>query len=413
MKLLQDKYSMNDTVHLTAVPGISVAKGGERELASAEVQESDTVRYVGPFDLRGGQAVFRFDGGHIYIPFAQTYQPRFFYYHVKDHLGNVRVTKIGAGEGGSVLQRMNYYPFGEISEQTDYTSNAMPWKFGGKELDQMHGLNLYDFHARPYDARLGQFTMIDPCAEKYYYVSPYVYCLNNPVNAVDPDGRSTWVVNSGNGEYKVVGGNLSDNDRSIYVVTFNDKNEFVPQGTIGTTTSLTSFYDSDLNDGKGAWVVGSTIDLSDKSGVEFLNRIVGLDVTLDDYMDKARNNHPYDFKVTNGGYKVVSTSEIYKYRGMSIGKDGSGKPLITSARDIGNMSAGIVTAKNGISWSAARIAFDAYQSRSGLRAEGLSTRNAEYYGWSKMYSRSNTITESNNVKRTIKSVLRRIINWIF
>ena len=95
MKLLQDKYSMNDTVHLTAVPGISVAKGGERELASAEVQESDTVRYVGPFDLRGGQAVFRFDGGHIYIPFTQTYQPRFFYYHVKDHLGNVRVTKIG------------------------------------------------------------------------------------------------------------------------------------------------------------------------------------------------------------------------------------------------------------------------------------------------------------------------------
>ena len=95
MKLLQDKYSMNDTVHLTAVPGISVAKGGEREQASAEVQESDTVRYVGPFDQRGGQAVFRFDGGHIYIPFTQTYQPHFFCYHVNDHLGNVRVTKIG------------------------------------------------------------------------------------------------------------------------------------------------------------------------------------------------------------------------------------------------------------------------------------------------------------------------------
>ena len=109
--------------------------------------------------------------------------------HVKDHLGNVRVTKIGAGEGGSVLQRMNYYPFGGMYEAEDVTNNAMPWKFGGKELDVMHGLDLYDFHARPYDARLGQFTMIDPCAEKYYYVSPYVYCLNNPVNAVDPDGR--------------------------------------------------------------------------------------------------------------------------------------------------------------------------------------------------------------------------------
>ena len=187
------------TVHTTAVPGISVAKGGERELASAEVQESDTVRYVGPFDLRGGQAVFRFDGGHIYIPFAQTYQPRFFYYHVKDHLGNVRVTKIGVGETGYVLQRMNYYPFGGMYEAEDVTNNAMPWKFGGKELDVMHGLNLYDFHARPYDARLGQFTMIDPCAEDYYHVSPYVYCLDNPLNAIDIHGDSVVVLIAPNG----------------------------------------------------------------------------------------------------------------------------------------------------------------------------------------------------------------------
>lgn len=193
------KYNGNhlSTVHLTAVPDISVAKGGERELASAEVQESDTVHYVGPFDLRGGQAVFRFDGGHIYIPFAQTYQPRFFYYHVKDHLGNVRVTKIGVGETGSVLQRMNYYPFGGMYEAEDVTNNAMPWKFGGKELDVMHGLNLYDFHARPYDVRLGQFTMMDPKAEDYYEVSPYTYCHDDPVNRVDPDGKDDYFSTSG------------------------------------------------------------------------------------------------------------------------------------------------------------------------------------------------------------------------
>ena len=121
------------------------------------------------------------------------------HYHLKDHLGSNRVTKVGVGEGGSVLQRMNYYPFGEISEQTDYTSNAMPWKFGGKEFDQMHGLDLYDFHARPYDARLGQFTMIDPCAEDYYHVSPYVYCLDNPLNAIDIHGDSVVVLIAPNG----------------------------------------------------------------------------------------------------------------------------------------------------------------------------------------------------------------------
>ena len=132
MKLLQDKYSMNDTVHLTAVPGISVAKGGERELASAEVQESDTVRNVGPFDLRGGQAVFRFDGGHIYIPFAQTYQPRFFYYHVKDHLGNVRVTKIGVGSSGKGQcqgchgSHVSYTTYSDMCKSTNTSRSLLP-----------------------------------------------------------------------------------------------------------------------------------------------------------------------------------------------------------------------------------------------------------------------------------------------
>lgn len=34
---------------------------------------------------------------------------------------------------------------------------------------------------------------VDPLCEQYYWISPYAYCLNNPVNAVDPDGR--WVLN--------------------------------------------------------------------------------------------------------------------------------------------------------------------------------------------------------------------------
>jgi len=33
------------------------------------------------------------------------------------------------------------------------------------------------------------WTSVDPHCEKYYNISPYVYCSNNPVNAVDIDGR--------------------------------------------------------------------------------------------------------------------------------------------------------------------------------------------------------------------------------
>ena len=183
--------------------------------------------------------------------------------------------------------------------------------------------------------------------------------------------------------------------------------------SIGVTTSTTTFYDSDLNKGKGGWAYGAEINPKDNSGKDFLNKVVSENVTLDDYMDKARNDHPYDFKVTNGGKKVVRREEDYIYRGMPIGKDGSGKTLYSSARDIGNIAAGIVAAKNGIPWSATRSAFDAYQSRKGLQVEGISSRNAQYYGWSKIYNRSNGVSESINLRKSISSFLNKLWNFIF
>lgn len=58
--------------------------------------------------------------------------------------------------------------------------------------------------------------------------SPYAYCNGNPESAIDPDGRSTWVINQGNGKYQFVGGSLNDNDKNIYVGSFN-KNTLIPQ----------------------------------------------------------------------------------------------------------------------------------------------------------------------------------------
>ena len=36
---------------------------------------------------------------------------------------------------------------------------------------------------------------MDPLAEDYNDVSPYVYCLNNPMNLIDPDGRGVDDIN--------------------------------------------------------------------------------------------------------------------------------------------------------------------------------------------------------------------------
>jgi hypothetical protein len=61
----------------------------------------------------------------------------------------------------------------------------------------MHGLNWSDFEARHLSMTVPRFTTQDPLAEKYYAVSPYVYCGNNPVRYVDLHGDSiTTIVTS-------------------------------------------------------------------------------------------------------------------------------------------------------------------------------------------------------------------------
>lgn len=53
-----------------------------------------------------------------------------------------------------------------------------------------------------------QSMSIDPHCEKYYSISPYAYCMNNPVNCIDPDGRLVIFINgfhAGDGERKNIG----------------------------------------------------------------------------------------------------------------------------------------------------------------------------------------------------------------
>lgn len=80
---------------------------------------------------------------------------------------------------------------------------------------------------------------------------------------------------------------------------------------------------------------------------------------------------------------------------MKVGVNFNGQKVYSSARDIGNIVAGYVAAVNGLPWQLARLGFDAYQSytaykdyKSGkstnknyIQMEGISTRNAEYYGY--------------------------------
>ncbi len=67
------------------------------------------------------------------------------------------------------------------------------WLFGGKELDRISGLDLYDFEARAYDPALARFTSHDAFEEKYPSLTPYLYCAANPLRLIDPDGNKTYL----------------------------------------------------------------------------------------------------------------------------------------------------------------------------------------------------------------------------
>ncbi len=59
------------------------------------------------------------------------------------------------------------------------------YSFNAKELDEETGM--YYYEARYYKPPV--FTSRDPMFEKYFWMTPYAYCANNPIKYVDPSGR--------------------------------------------------------------------------------------------------------------------------------------------------------------------------------------------------------------------------------
>ena len=139
------------------------------------------------------------DGGYI----AFSGPAHYYYYYLKDHLGNNRVV---VSPSGTPLQVNHYYPFGGLFGES--TGNSLQrFRFNGKEFDRTHGLDWYDYGARHMTPDVGRFTTIDPMAEKYYNISPYAYCANNPVKYVDLHGDSI-LKQSGEPLGKHIQGNL-------------------------------------------------------------------------------------------------------------------------------------------------------------------------------------------------------------
>ena len=186
-------------VHYTAKPNITRTWGVKpAELTMAQILQEDSTDYLlgGSLTMKNGRIdKYLFEGGYAQASVASSTTDNFaFYYYNQDHLGNIREV---VNASGNVQQVTNYYPFGAPYADASGSTNSdfQPYKYNGKELDKMHGLNTYDYGARQHDPILGRWDRIDPLCENNPEITPYHYCNSNPINNVDPDGNDYWSTN--------------------------------------------------------------------------------------------------------------------------------------------------------------------------------------------------------------------------
>jgi len=85
-----------------------------------------------------------------------------------------------------------YLPFGEsFVDQRVTNYEGSRYTFSGKERDSETGYSY--FGARYYSSDYSIWLSVDPLADKYPSMSPYMYCAGNPVRLVDVDGRDWYI----------------------------------------------------------------------------------------------------------------------------------------------------------------------------------------------------------------------------
>src|SRR6185437_7793365 len=216
MSYLSSTYTYDQENRLASTAGMSYTYdgNGERVLKFNTSTGAAVKRYWS----MGGSTLTEDDGsGNLtaeYIYFGGKRVARIdlpantVHYYLSDHLGS---TSIVASAAGTIEEESDYYPFGTEVVVTGPGTNEL--KFTGKRRDAESQLDY--FGARHYSSLSGRFgspdePLIDQDALNPQSWNLYSYVRNNPLNAIDPDGRAVLVCFS-NGDGNSCGW-VSDDD---------------------------------------------------------------------------------------------------------------------------------------------------------------------------------------------------------
>ena len=112
-------------------------------------------------------------------------------YHLTDHLGSIRTI---VDDDGDIIEQNDYYPYGSRWNAPNQLVSDNRYRYNGQEDQSFLNIPYTDYGARMYDSNLGKWFNIDPLSEKYYSLSPSIYCANNPIKYIDPKGEA-WYFN--------------------------------------------------------------------------------------------------------------------------------------------------------------------------------------------------------------------------
>jgi RHS repeat-associated protein len=317
-------------------------------------------------------------------------------YHLRDHLGNVRVTfRDGVNKGEpyedwsngwfaipvnpnannptyndgivtttDLVQINNYYPFG-LNMEGDWNGSQgkNKYQYNGKEWNDDFGLGWNDYGARFYDATISRFSTQDRFAEKYIVVNPYQYGANNPIRFIDMNGDSIDIFDpSGNFMYTFDNGSGKSTTEGMMFT----KSKTNKDGSITYSDPISFGYNdpdedhkSVITDGYGAKVISD----------ETINNMV----TKSGVNSSDAQTNPADYAARES--RPAGNSAHYT---LGFGKKGEGKMDYFSQNpdDIASKTLHIIT-KNGKSSAYNPKDFGNYMWGYGMKLLGFSLSTAQ------------------------------------
>lgn len=326
------------------------------------------------------------DGGYITLNgTTPTY-----HFYLKDHLGNNRVVASG---DGTIEQVNHYYPYGGLMGEST-GGDHQRYKYNGKELDRMHGLDWYDYGARYMDGARGQFTTMDPLAEKNPDVTPYHFCHNNPINRIDPDGRDDLFDEKGNFVERTKTGDAvmvmcGGQYQNITEVDFSNN-----QGTI---ENIGRHY----------------LAKADKEDFNLTVSSIDAGVPPSAALANTEGTQNYDIYLTNG-YVNQTLGNCYNFECVAFHESTHRYDSSTHGGNIGEVNAIMRTAKECPAWNLASTDF--IQSQASYAAQSLNKYNGDRESVVKNFNDSGifmgyAVFETNNNRVSVNNMLEGVTKW--